>query len=72
MTTLQTSTADLLHQIYAAIAAKEGTCSQERIARELGVCYQSVNRWMSGKVTPLGVYRREIEALAARVREYMP
>lgn len=37
--------------------------SQEKFAAKLGVSFQSVNRWENGRVKPLPMALRQIEAL---------
>lgn len=39
------------------------SCSQEELARELGVSFATVNRWENGHREPLPMARRAFEAL---------
>lgn len=52
------SFADQVKQLRIKLA-----CSQEELARELGVSFATVNRWENGHREPLPMARRAFEAL---------
>lgn len=41
--------------------------SQEDLARQLGVCFSTVNRWENGKTKPIKVARSQFESFCAKM-----
>jgi transcriptional regulator with XRE-family HTH domain len=46
----------------------EHKITQEKLAKELGVAFATVNRWLNGKCTPRKVQQYHIEKLLKGVR----